>query len=83
MPDHIHLILEICAQSSGPPRAAAPAVTLPGVLNTLKGLSSKTVGTRLWQRGYYEHVIRSDADLSETRQYLMNNPRKWMLDKEL
>ena len=29
---------------------------------------------RVWQRGYYDHIIRSDADLAETRQYILNNP---------
>ena len=28
----------------------------------------------VWQRGYYEHVIRNNADLTETRQYILNNP---------
>ena len=30
----------------------------------------------LWQRNYYEHVIRNDADLADTRQYIENNPLK-------
>lgn len=29
---------------------------------------------RLWQRNYYEHVIRDDEDLNRVRQYIMNNP---------
>lgn len=40
----------------------------------------------VWQRGYYEHVIRNDEDLAETRRYIQNNPLKLTLkdseDKE-
>ena len=30
----------------------------------------------IWQRGYYDHIIRNDADLAETRAYIQNNPLK-------
>jgi REP element-mobilizing transposase RayT len=36
---------------------------------------------RLWQRNYYEHVIRKDSELHEIREYIVNNPVKWELDK--
>jgi putative transposase len=35
----------------------------------------------LWQRNYYEHIIRKDNELHEIREYIMNNPAKWELDK--
>lgn len=37
---------------------------------------------RLWQRNYYEHVIRSGSELDRVRQYIMDNPLKWALDPE-
>jgi putative transposase len=37
---------------------------------------------KLWQRNYYEHVIRSENELNEARQYILNNPLKWSLDNE-
>lgn len=37
---------------------------------------------RLWQRGYYEHVIRNDKSLFNIRQYIIDNPLKWDTDKE-
>ena len=82
MPDHIHMVVWIRAPGDGPPRAAAPTVTLPGIVNALKGLSSKKVGYPIWQRGYYEHIIRGRADLQSIRQYIQNNPLKWVLGKE-
>ncbi len=35
----------------------------------------------VWQRNYWEHVIRNEADLAEKRQYIKNNPRQWELDE--
>ena len=34
----------------------------------------------LWQRGYYEHIIRNQQDLDEIRRYIENNPAKWVLE---
>jgi len=37
---------------------------------------------RLWQRNYYEHVIRNEEALNRIREYILNNPLRWMLDRE-
>ena len=37
---------------------------------------------RLWQRNYYEHVIRNEHELDVAREYISNNPLKWALDRE-
>jgi REP element-mobilizing transposase RayT len=36
-----------------------------------------TPGEPFWQRNYYEHVIRNEADLAEIREYILNNPARW------
>jgi hypothetical protein len=36
----------------------------------------------LWERGYYEHIIRNVEDLELTREYIMNNPLKALLMQE-
>ena len=36
---------------------------------------------RLWQRNYYEHVIRSERALTAIRQYIPDNPARWELDR--
>ena len=36
----------------------------------------------MWQRNYYEHVIRSEAELDRVRQYIAYNPAKWPEDAE-
>ena len=37
---------------------------------------------RLWQRNYYDHIIRSEKSLSYIREYIVNNPIRWEFDKE-
>lgn len=37
---------------------------------------------RLWQRNYYEHIIRNENELQQTRKYIRNNPANWSLDEE-
>jgi REP element-mobilizing transposase RayT len=36
----------------------------------------------IWQRNYYERVIRNDLELSKFRKYVQNNPLQWDIDKE-
>ena len=36
---------------------------------------------RLWQRNYWEHVIRNELDLARIREYIQNNPTQWALDR--
>ncbi len=47
-------------------------------LNELRG----TPAARLWQRSYYEHVIRNETALQEVRRYIVENPIKWQLDDD-
>ena len=41
-----------------------------------------TPGVPVWQRNYYEHVIRDEGDLERIREYIANNPLRWALDEE-
>jgi hypothetical protein len=36
----------------------------------------------VWQRNYYEHVIRNENELARIREYIANNPAQWALDRE-
>lgn len=40
-----------------------------------------TPGVPLWQRNYYEHVIRDDADFTRIRDYIAANPYRWNEDE--
>ncbi len=47
-------------------------------VNLAHGLS----GIQLWQRNYFEHVVRSEESLDKIRQYIRDNPLRWEFDKE-
>jgi putative transposase len=62
---------------------------LPEIVRGFKTFSARrisqlrrTPGTRLWQRGYYEHVIRNEESLACIRAYIEANPLAWALDRE-
>jgi putative transposase len=71
-----------------------PPPTLGGVMGAFKSITtvSYTRGVkqstwpgfrgRLWQRNYYEHIIRDEASLHAIREYIANNPLQWALDRE-
>jgi REP element-mobilizing transposase RayT len=74
MPDHVHLLLQIHSDSNGRPLAAP---TMATVINQLKGTVSKKVGFPVWQKGFYDHVIRNQADYNAIWEYIEDNPQKW------
>jgi len=39
-----------------------------------------TLGTPVWQRNYYEHIIRNEEALFRIREYIQNNPKNWERD---
>ncbi len=47
-------------------------------INAVRG----TPGRPVWQRNYYEHIIRDQRDLERIRAYIANNPHGWALDAE-
>ena len=51
----------------------------------IKAVRTKTARPfpdRLWQRNYYEHIIRDETDLNGVRHYIIDNPAKWEEDRE-
>ena len=44
-------------------------------------LIQNTPGTKIWQRNYYEHIIRHEESLNKIRQYIINNPLLWNGDQ--
>ncbi len=47
----------------------------------LKGAISRQLGYSIWQRNYYEHIIRTDASYRHISNYIENNPTKWQSDE--
>jgi len=44
--------------------------------------SRHTSGAPVWQRNYFEHVIRDEESLNRIRQYILDNPARWQFDRE-
>jgi putative transposase len=73
MPNHVHAILEVRQRR----------VSLGVIVGTFKAAVTRSTGrARVWQRGYYEHVVRDEADLERIRDYIVTNPAKWALDPD-
>jgi putative transposase len=45
-------------------------------------VARKTLGAPVWQRGFYDHVIRDEEDLERARRYIEENPVRWALDPD-
>jgi putative transposase len=66
-----------------------PPSSLPSITRAFKSAVTRRIneirnilGLAIWQRGYYEHIIRNEVDLNATREYIQNNPGKWADDEE-
>ena len=75
MPNHIHLLLRL---EKAPEGAESPSIS--NVIRQMKGWVSKQAGFSLWQKGFYDHVIRSEADYREIWEYIEHNPDGWIKD---
>ncbi|MBO5727085.1 MAG: transposase [Oscillospiraceae bacterium] len=74
MPDHVHLMVVLTGRHGGRP--------LPEVIKRFKSytdhLYREISGAPLWQRGYYDHVIRNQQDFDAAAEYIQTNPtRRW------
>ena len=74
MPDHVHILVRIAGR---PMRTSAPTVSLPKLVRSFKGLCTKAAGHPIWQRGYYDHIIRDENDFLRCWKYLDENPVSW------
>jgi len=76
-------------ESPVPTGGASPSPTLFEVIGAFKSISTIRVnrllrrrGVPLWQRGYYERVVRTGEDLRKIQRYILENPLMWSLDPE-
>ena len=95
MPNHVHFIVTIgvpvefdgAAQENRATQGCAP--TLDRVVGAFKSIAAAQVnrllsrtGQPLWQRNYYERVVRNETELAGFRDYIIHNPLKWEDDAE-
>ena len=78
MPNHVHLIIFIPQDGT----VWSPSPTrIDTRIRTWKTLITKELGYSLWQRSYYDHIIRNEQDYIEKAQYILNNPARWCEDQ--
>ena len=91
MPNHFHGILEI---TDGRPQGPAPtnktvgdmmdaykSITTVEYIHGVKNSGWERFDGKLWQRDYYEHIIRDDEEYERIANYIINNPANWSQDK--
>ncbi len=91
MPNHLHGVIFILDSDYTGGSRTAPTKRKPlgGLIGAFKTTSTKRVnsvrqtpGLQIWQRNYYEHIIRNEADLNRIREYIHYNPAQWAQDSE-
>ena len=62
--------------------------SLSSLMAGFKSITTKKInilrdapGTKLWQRNYYEHIIRNQDAMDKIRNYIVNNPISWSIDQ--
>ncbi len=78
---------------NGQPQGAASTMSLPDVVHRFKSMTTheyingvKQQGwtpfpRKLWQRNYWEHIVRNETELNRIREYIANNPVRWEFDR--
>ena len=96
MPNHVHGVVVFDDSTPGAkdfsplpagPRPRGTARTLGSVVRGFKvgvtrWMRQHTERREVWQRGFYEHIIRDDAALDRIRRYIVENPGRWAEDPE-
>lgn len=81
MPDHIHLLIGI-QRPFGTSRAPSPTnEIIPHSISTLKRFVNRDIGENIFQRSFYDHVVRGDVDYREIWEYIDANPIMWLNGK--
>lgn len=91
MPNHVHGIVFIRSQTTDTgigERTSVTPTSLCAIIGAYKSISARAINAQcgvsgpVWQRSYFERVIRNQYELDATREYIANNPKQWTLDRE-
>ena len=94
MPNHIHLILFVeniesilnnldtnASEALETPHSTRHNSTVSRFISTFKRFCNKEYGENIWQRSFYDHIIRNQRDYDEVTKYIYENPMRWKFDK--
>ena len=89
MPNHVHGIIFIVGAGFKPAPTPTKRHGLPEIVRAFKTFSARrinesrrTPGESIWQRNYYNRIIRNEDELNRIREYIIDNPLKWDLDND-
>jgi putative transposase len=85
MPNHFHGILYISPDSIEQPTLGTIISPFKSIVTDRYITGVKTQGwasfeRRLWQRNYYEHIVKTESALQNIQQYIRDNPLTWLTD---
>lgn len=75
MPNHIHLIIFIYEDSNGRTQFAP---TISRIIKQFKGSITKQIEFSIWQKSFYDRVIRNEKEYQSVWNYIHNNPLKYL-----
>jgi len=85
MPDHLHAIIVLGTNADRDPNTSIPELVRTFKMRVMRtwpqGVRLRgwtPYETHLWQRSYYDTLIRNDAHLETTRAYILTNPGRWL-----
>ena len=79
MPNHLHIMVVILPNEEFGRAKRAPTVST--MINQFKGAVTKQIGKNIWQKLFYDHIIRDKRDYEEISKYIHENPLKWQFDE--
>jgi REP element-mobilizing transposase RayT len=93
MPNHVHGLVVLLPKQLLPKLPTAPgrfaSRSLGALVGGFKSAASRrinelrdTPGTPVWQRNYYDRIVRNEDELAQVRAYIDDNPRRWFQDPE-
>jgi putative transposase len=83
MPNHVHALVflgvdpDVYSPSLGAVVSRFKSVTTTRYIAGVKDRGWPRFDARLWQRDYYEHIVRSDRGVERIREYIQGNPARW------
>jgi len=97
MPNHVHGVVTITNSVGAKDYSPLPLTIQPPPIGTSKTVGSVVRGFKVgvtkwfrnnsetytvWQRNYHEHIIRNEKSLNRIREYILDNPLRWDMDRE-
>lgn len=79
VPNHLHIMVVILPDEEYGRAKRAPTVST--MINQFKGAVTKQIGENIWQKLFYDHIIRDKNDYETRMNYIHENPLKWQFDE--